>query len=260
MDLLNRDQLDRSSVVANCQMNRERPLAGRGSYASELGFDPLDELTKLAASGTAVAWLDLCCGSGAALVEAATAVHAANLQDRIRIVGVDLIPRPAIAELRCLQFVEASLSTWTTSARFDVITCVHGLHYVGDKLDLIARAAAWLTPSGRFAANLDLANIAVQDCPSSSRTVARELRAQGFLYDTRKKLLSRAGHQELSFPFRYLGADDRAGPNYTRQPAVTSYYQSEEPPTDKPTTKQPLSERHARLTHRGFGGGQPYCQ
>jgi trans-aconitate methyltransferase len=226
MKLLPIDQLDRSSVVANRQMNRERGLAGRGSYASELGFHPLDELMKRAATGAAVAWLDLCCGSGAALVEAATAVQAANLQDRIRIVGVDLVRRPAIAELSCLQFVEASLSTWITSARFDVITCVHGLHYVGDKLDLIARAASWLTPHGRFAANLDLTNIVVQDCSTSSRTVARELRDQGFVYDARKKLLSRTGHQELSFPFGYLGADDRAGPNYTGQPAVTSYYQS----------------------------------
>jgi hypothetical protein len=28
----------------------------------------------------------------------------------------------------------------------------------------------------------------------------------------------------VDFPYFDLGADDRAGPNYTRQPAVDSYY------------------------------------
>ncbi len=27
-------------------------------------------------------------------------------------------------------------------------------------------------------------------------------------------------------PFTYLGADDQAGPNYTKQPAVNSLYES----------------------------------
>ena len=34
----------------------------------------------------------------------------------------------------------------------------------------------------------------------------------------------RTGPVALSLPYRYLGADDRAGPNYTGQPAVVSYY------------------------------------
>ena len=36
--------LERSSVVANSQVNRERGLSGRNSYERELGFDPLDWL------------------------------------------------------------------------------------------------------------------------------------------------------------------------------------------------------------------------
>ncbi|MDN3355634.1 hypothetical protein [Actinomadura sp. DC4] len=36
---------------------------------------------------------------------------------------------------------------------------------------------------------------------------------------------SRYGGGEVRFPYRYLGADDRAGPNYTGQPAVASYYE-----------------------------------
>ncbi len=39
---------------------------------------------------------------------------------------------------------------------FDLITCVHGLHYAGDKLAVLTRAVDWLTPGGLFAADLDL--------------------------------------------------------------------------------------------------------
>jgi hypothetical protein len=35
---------------------------------------------------------------------------------------------------------------------YDLITCVHGLHYAGDKLAALARAASWLTPGGLISA------------------------------------------------------------------------------------------------------------
>lgn len=40
--LLDQEALDRSPVVANAAMNRERRLHGTNSYARELGIDPLD--------------------------------------------------------------------------------------------------------------------------------------------------------------------------------------------------------------------------
>jgi len=43
--LLSDAELERSAVVANCAMNRERQLSGVNSYARELGFDPLEFLT-----------------------------------------------------------------------------------------------------------------------------------------------------------------------------------------------------------------------
>ena len=39
---------------------------------------------------------------------------------------------------------QASLATWRPERAYDLITCVHGLHYIGDKLGLVARAASWL--------------------------------------------------------------------------------------------------------------------
>jgi hypothetical protein len=44
MNLLDDDFLERSAVVANCRMNRERELLGSNGYGRELGFNPLDFL------------------------------------------------------------------------------------------------------------------------------------------------------------------------------------------------------------------------
>jgi hypothetical protein len=52
------------------------------------------------------------------------------------------------------------------------------------------------------------------------------LGAAGFAYDARTRRIRRTGRFDGALPFRYLGADDRAGPNYTGQPAVCSYYES----------------------------------
>jgi hypothetical protein len=90
---------------------------------------------------------------------------------------------------------------------------------------MIARAASWLTENGRFVANLDMNNIKLRDRQSAGRIVAAELRNNGLTYSSRTRLIQRNGKQQVKFPFKYLGADDNAGPNYTRQPAVDSYYE-----------------------------------
>ncbi|AMV40156.1 hypothetical protein [Planctomyces sp. SH-PL62] len=69
------DELERSAVVANCRMNRERGLLGSNGYDRELGFNPLDVLKKTSSEGRPAAWLDLCCGSGKALIEASRMAH-----------------------------------------------------------------------------------------------------------------------------------------------------------------------------------------
>jgi SAM-dependent methyltransferase len=128
-------------VVANCAMNRERQLAGVNSYTRELGFNPLTFLTsRLDAQPPPLTagWLDLCCGTGRALVQAGA---------QLASTGVDLAgmfdPVPASAPVR---LVTATVLAWEPGQAFDLITCVHGLHYVGDKLAVLALAATWLTP------------------------------------------------------------------------------------------------------------------
>ena len=224
MDLLGDDALDRSSVVANCRMNRERTLTGSNGYDTELGFHPLDLLA--AKDDTKARWLDLCCGSGRALIEAARIVQARDGPARIEIVGVDLVaPRvPWPEDVECLQYVCASLADWQPGEPFDLITCVHGLHYIGDKLGLITRAASWLTADGLLVANLDLNNVKFGDRRPANRIVAAELRRVGLEYDRRRRRLRCQGCRRFELPFHYLGADDQAGPNYTKQAAVDSYY------------------------------------
>jgi SAM-dependent methyltransferase len=224
--LLDDDDLHTSAVVANCSMNRERQLAGVNSYARELGLDPLDVLrAAIAGSGTG-AWLDLCCGTGRALIQVAIALRDEDLLPRAAITGVDLVdafaPRPA--GLPSLQLVSSPVSAWMPSRSFDLITCVHGLHYIGDKLAALTRAASWLTSDGLLVADLDLADISIAG-PPASRRLSRALRDAGFSYDFRRRRISRTGKLEATLPYRYIGADDRAGPNYTGQPAVTSHYE-----------------------------------
>ena len=172
--LLDDDDLHASAVVANCSMNRERQLAGVNSYTRELGFDPLDVLRAAIAGGGTGAWLDLCCGTGRALIQAATALREEGLLPRAVITGVDLVdafaPRPA--GLPGLQLVSSPVCAWTPSRSFDLITCVHGLHYVGDKLAALARAASWLTPDGLLVADLDLTGISIAGQLATRRLAA----------------------------------------------------------------------------------------
>jgi SAM-dependent methyltransferase len=221
--LLDDDELERSAVVANCRMNRERNLRGSNGYVRDLGFDPLAFLKKRTAAGKA-AWLDLCCGTGRALIQAAEIIKVE--QRPIDLVGVDLVGRfdPAPPDLSRLRLVVASLSIWRPDRAFDLITCVHGLHYIGDKLGLIARAASWLTEDGLFVASLDLQNLKIGG-GSFARRFASDLRRVGFLYDVRRRLVTCRGRKPVNLPYRYLGADDTAGRNYTGQPAVDSNYE-----------------------------------
>jgi SAM-dependent methyltransferase len=215
-------QLEQSPVVANCCMNRERDLSGTNGFDVEIGFQPLRFLDdKVAASGKA-RWLDLCCGTGKALIQAATITERDGLP--IEIVGVDLVGMFAENHSRSLTLIEASLSTWNPAGAFDLITCIHGLHYIGDKLGLIARACSWLKYDGLFVANLDCGNLRLNPGGAIGRVFAKELRHAGVEYLPSKRLIWCDGHRELSLPFAYVGADDEAGPNYTKQPVINSYY------------------------------------
>ena len=225
--LLDDEALEASPVAANCVMNRQRSLTGSNGYARELGLGAAAELTARAAGAARVRWLDLCCGSGKALVEAALLLGDRGLAQRAEIVGVDLVDHFVTGCVPpALRLVAAPVTRWDPGGAFDLVTCVHGLHYVGDKLSVLARVASWLTSDGLFAANFDARSVRSPHGQAMVRQLAAEIRRQGFSYDPARRRVSRRGRGQVSFPYRYLGADDRAGPGYTGQPAVDSFYDS----------------------------------
>jgi SAM-dependent methyltransferase len=202
-------------------------LRAPNSYEKDLGFAPLDFLKERLATQHEAAWLDLCCGTGRALIQAAEVCRNMNLDHRVKLMGVDLIPmfdsiRPGLGSVRLLA---ASVEKWETAERFDLVTCVHGLHYIGDKLCLIQRAASWLKEGGLLAGHLDYRNLRINGRTSSGAQIGKDLRRAGFQYVSHRHLLICSAKTRHPLPYRYLGADDQTGPNYTGQPAVDSYYE-----------------------------------
>ncbi|MFT5681160.1 MAG: SAM-dependent methyltransferase [Myxococcota bacterium] len=221
VQLMDDRALEGSAVVANCRMNRERNLHGGGGYERELGFDPISFLEWRVRTRGSARWLDLCCGQGRALVAAAE--RFAGTGAAVVIHGVDLAGSfDAIPSEVGLTLESASVHGWQTTQRFDLITCVHGLHTIGDKLGLLQRAVGWLTTDGHLCAHLDLRNLKLADGGSAARWVPAALRQAGIQYD--RRMVRCRGQSTAKLPFDYLGADPAAGPNYTGQPAVNSHY------------------------------------
>ncbi|MGV9411663.1 class I SAM-dependent methyltransferase [Nocardia sp. NPDC003693] len=225
--LLDTIALERSSVVANNAMNRDRGLSGVNSYARDLGFDPYEHLAAIlrADPGATVAWIDICCGSGRALLAAEQRFAVEFPVADLTLIGLDLVGHfraaPATSRLR---LIAANATDWQPPVSADLITCVHGLHYVGDKLALLAAMTRWLTPAGTLAAHFDPALIRHADGAPATRKALAELRAAGLAYDSRHHRLTAHAPGPARFPATYLGADDTVGPGYTRQPAVASHY------------------------------------
>src|SRR5688572_26081327 len=89
--LLQHTALEQSPVVANCRMNRERQVVGDNSYAAELRLNPLTFLEDRLTRQRSATWLDLCCGTGKALIQASLHFARVGLQNRVTIQGVDLV-------------------------------------------------------------------------------------------------------------------------------------------------------------------------
>ncbi|WP_232236120.1 trans-aconitate 2-methyltransferase [Nocardia sp. BMG51109] len=205
-------RLERSAVVANSEMNRGRGLP---AYRRELGFDPA---AWLAARPAPQRWVDVGCGSGRALADAAR-----SLPGHVETIGLDLVGYfgPACAGV---DLVVGSVSAWEPDKPVDLVTAVHMLHYVGDKLAALTRMTSWLGADGLFAANFDASSIRRADGAPLGRKLAAALRRNGFHHNARQHRLTRTGNAPLHWDWRYLGADDHAGPNYTGQDSVTSHY------------------------------------
>lgn len=225
-NLLANSALQKSSIVANSLMNRSRKCSGGNSYEKELSFDISGFLQLRATSEKQTDWLDICCGEGKALIEAAVVFGKENRDLNIKITGIDLagIFARTPPEFKFLQLIETSFENYEPASEFDLITCVHGLHYIGDKLEFLQKAVLFLKPDGILLANLDLSNFKFENGKPASRKIVKALRENGFEYISEKHLIICQGKKEIEFNFEYLGADDQAGANYTKQAVVDSYY------------------------------------
>jgi len=221
------EALRNSPVVANCAMNRERQLSGSNGYSFELKFDVaawLESQLKV----RSVRWLDVCCGTGTALIEAVRQFDNPGLMNQLSIVGIDLAGHFLRHDLPGLELKKTSIESWhpQPKSKFDLVTCIHGLHYIGDKLETIKKLVNCLSDEGVFWANIDLANLRFASGGPAGRVVLKRLREHGIEYDKDSRLIHCRGDRTIeSFGFKYCGADDQAGPNYTGQPAVNSYYE-----------------------------------
>lgn len=224
LSLMDLGALEWTDVVANCTMNRERRLEGGNGYGRELGQAPLNLLRTAIERNGSAAWLDLCCGQGRALIEAARVLEKAGQRADVVLHGIDLVDMFAQASGPSPpQFFVASLHAWEAPRSYDLITCVHGFHYIGDKLDLLARVSRWLTPEGTLLAHLDFDSIHIEG-KASRAWLRTALKRHGFTYHPQRRLVRRIGPAVIDWGLDFLGADPKAGPNYTGQPAVDAYY------------------------------------
>jgi len=206
-------------------MNRERNSSGINSYEKEFKFKPEEFLASKISEFGRASWLDLCCGHGKALIQTAKHFDKLEQQNLIKLKGIDLVDTFLAVDkhITCIEFESESLINWIPNQTYDLITCVHGLHYLGDKLKAIEVSIKGLNPFGLFVANLDLNNIVIQGANSTSY-LKNSFKQHGFVYNSRLKVLKHVGGAAIKFGLRYLGADDEHGPNYTGHDSVTSYY------------------------------------
>ncbi len=226
MKLLPEEELIWSSIVANSNMNRKRNLVGINSYEKDIHFDIIQYLEdKIELNNTNLQWIDLCCGEGKALIQAYTYFKKINQEKHITFEGIDLVDMFfEHKKSNHLILKTNSIICWESKKKYDLITCVHGLHYVGDKLLAISKIAHALKKDGLFIGNIDFDDIKNSKNQSLKKDILKILKQYDIEYHSRKKLLLIKGYQNIEFEYSYLGANDKAGQNYTGQEIVHSFY------------------------------------
>ena len=128
--LLTKKELEWSPVVANNSMNRERRAYGINSYEKELKLNPISFLTERIQFND-VRWVDLCCGRGNAQIQASNHFNGKEFSNAISLVGMDLVDFFSSYEANnILTLKQMNLNNWIPELKSDLITIVHGLHYI----------------------------------------------------------------------------------------------------------------------------------
>ncbi len=226
MTMLRADELLSSPVVANATMNRGRGLSGVNSYERDLRFSTTEFLAQRVRERGEAVWYDACCGQGRALVEAGERLAAHEWGRHVHIVGVDLVGMFTPEHGPGVTLIAADVAAFKVDRPADLITCVHGLHYLGDKLGFLQHAYALLAPGGLLLAHLDPDNLRASESGASVwRQAARHAARGGAAVDFKGHIL-RIAHTDapLDFGMTFQGATVSEQPNYTGITVIDSWY------------------------------------
>ncbi len=226
MTLLRADELLSSTVVANSTMNRGRGLSGVNSYERDLRFAILPFLAARVQERGSALWYDACCGQGRALMEAGRQLAAMDWGGCVQIVGADLVGMFAPERAQSVSLMAADVAAFRPDRPADLVTCVHGLHYLGDKLGFLESAHAMLAPDGLFLGHLDPNNVRLADSGASAwRLAARQARINGVSADLKSYILRfERAEAVLRFGMSYQGASVSETQNYTGITVIDSWY------------------------------------
>jgi len=226
MEIKDDQTLGWSPIVANNRMNRERVAIGVNSYEQDLKLNIIEYIESNNKQGN-FRWMDLCCGKANALIQVSKHFTQKKQIPKIYFEGIDLVNffNPQYKKYDdILRITQMNLSNWNPAEQYDLITIVHGLHYVGNKLELIIKASNALKTDGLFIGNLDLQNIKLLGNSNQQSALKKYFKEEAIVYDAKSKLLSVQGNKVVNSRFKYVGSNDKAGPNYTGQNAVDSIY------------------------------------
>ncbi len=226
MTMLRAAELLSSPVVANTTMNRGRGFSGVNSYERDLRFSITEFLAERVRERGEAFWYDACCGQGCALVKAGKQFAVAGWGHQVRIVGVDLVEMFTLEQAPAVTLRAADVAAFTLEQPADLITCVHGLHYLGDKLGFLQNAHAMLAPGGLFLGHLDTNNVrAVEGGLSIWRQAARHAAKGGVAPELKSHVLRLSCKDTpLDFGVTYEGATVSEQPNYTGITVIDSWY------------------------------------
>lgn len=220
------DELLASSTVANATMNRGRGLSGVNSYERELRFSLTDFLAERVRERGAAIWYDACCGQGRALVEAGRQFADAGWADQVQIIGVDLVSMFTPDEVPNVTLRTADVAAFALEQPADLITCVHGLHYLSDKLGFLQNAYTMLAPGGLLLGHLDANNVLSEDTGLPIwRQAARHAAKHGVVPELKNHVLRvKRGEAPLDFGVTFQGGSVSEEPNYTGITVLNSWY------------------------------------
>jgi SAM-dependent methyltransferase len=221
--LLSDHELLASETVVNACMNRDRGFSGVNSYARELGFDIAGFLRQRVETNGGAFWYDACCGTGRALAEFVS--RGETWTDAVSVLGVDLIGDFVPVPAPNLRLLAAEVVSFRPEHPADLITCVHGIHYLGDKLAFLEANHAALASDGIFIGHFDPINLQFAESGTDWTRLLRRVRREGIEISLRRHRLQMVGgNAPLRFGLAYQGAARANGPNFSGMIGVDSWY------------------------------------